>query len=171
MRFFLHEPHHSPTLRRIATVASPDAAAAARPTMVLPLRPNAKLSFGFGFGFGFGFISLHLAFGRTARVRVASCHCHYQGHPKGVALVVAGVTGLEPAASCVTGRRSNQLSYTPVREPTAMSNKLLAVSCHNRTVRLRSYRSFAGHCLAQVDRAASGGSATRSPIGAKRGGR
>jgi hypothetical protein len=30
---------------------------------------------------------------------------HYQ--------VVAGVTGLEPATSCVTGRRSNQLSYTP----------------------------------------------------------
>ena len=27
--------------------------------------------------------------------------------------MVAGVTGLEPAASCVTGRRSNQLSYTP----------------------------------------------------------
>ena len=27
--------------------------------------------------------------------------------------VVAGVTGLEPAASCVTGKRSNQLSYTP----------------------------------------------------------
>ena len=27
--------------------------------------------------------------------------------------LVAGVTGLEPAASCVTGRRSNQLSYTP----------------------------------------------------------
>ena len=27
---------------------------------------------------------------------------------------MAGVTGLEPAASCVTGRRSNQLSYTPV---------------------------------------------------------
>ena len=26
---------------------------------------------------------------------------------------VAGVTGLEPAASAVTGRRSNQLSYTP----------------------------------------------------------
>ena len=30
---------------------------------------------------------------------------HYQ--------LVAGVTGLEPATSCVTGRRSNQLSYTP----------------------------------------------------------
>ena len=26
---------------------------------------------------------------------------------------VAGVTGLEPAASGVTGQRSNQLSYTP----------------------------------------------------------
>ena len=29
--------------------------------------------------------------------------------------VVAGVTGLEPATSCVTGRRSNQLSYTPTQ--------------------------------------------------------
>jgi hypothetical protein len=29
---------------------------------------------------------------------------------------VAGVTGLEPAASGVTGRRSNQLSYTPSGE-------------------------------------------------------
>ena len=28
-------------------------------------------------------------------------------------LKMAGVTGLEPAASCVTGKRSNQLSYTP----------------------------------------------------------
>ena len=26
---------------------------------------------------------------------------------------MAGVTGLEPATSCVTGRRSNRLSYTP----------------------------------------------------------
>lgn len=26
---------------------------------------------------------------------------------------VAGATGLEPAASCVTGKRSNQLSYAP----------------------------------------------------------
>ena len=29
---------------------------------------------------------------------------------------MAGVTGLEPAASGVTGRRSNQLSYTPIWE-------------------------------------------------------
>jgi hypothetical protein len=28
---------------------------------------------------------------------------------------VAGVTGLEPAASGVTGQRSNRLSYTPAR--------------------------------------------------------
>lgn len=27
---------------------------------------------------------------------------------------MAGVTGFEPAASCVTGKRSNQLSYTPL---------------------------------------------------------
>lgn len=32
---------------------------------------------------------------------------------------VAGVTGLEPAASGVTGQRSNQLSYTPVRREPA----------------------------------------------------
>ncbi len=30
---------------------------------------------------------------------------------------MAGVTGLEPAASGVTGRRSNQLSYTPAVRP------------------------------------------------------
>ena len=26
---------------------------------------------------------------------------------------MAGLTGLEPATSCVTGRRSNQLNYNP----------------------------------------------------------
>ena len=39
---------------------------------------------------------------------------------------VAGVTGLEPATSGVTGRHSNQLSYTPAyrrqgRTPSAMA--------------------------------------------------
>lgn len=28
---------------------------------------------------------------------------------------MAGVTGLEPAASAVTGRRCNQLNYTPAK--------------------------------------------------------
>ena len=27
---------------------------------------------------------------------------------------LAGATGLEPAASCVTGRRSNQVNYAPI---------------------------------------------------------
>src|SRR5258708_40133881 len=31
---------------------------------------------------------------------------------------MAGATGLEPAASCVTGRSSNQLNYAPAFEPT-----------------------------------------------------
>ena len=35
---------------------------------------------------------------------------------------MAGVTGLEPAASCVTGRRSNQLSYTPATFIIAVKN-------------------------------------------------
>jgi hypothetical protein len=37
---------------------------------------------------------------------------------------VAGVTGLEPAASGVTGRRSNQLSYTPYRAVTTAGGEL-----------------------------------------------
>ena len=39
---------------------------------------------------------------------------------------MAGVTGLEPAASGVTGRRSNQLSYTPERYPRPVRKGLRA---------------------------------------------
>jgi hypothetical protein len=33
--------------------------------------------------------------------------------------MLAGATGLEPAASCVTGRRSNQLNYAPAFKKTS----------------------------------------------------
>ena len=35
---------------------------------------------------------------------------------------MAGTTGLEPAASAVTGQRSNQLNYVPTRQNNAMPN-------------------------------------------------
>ena len=44
---------------------------------------------------------------------------------------MAGVTGLEPAASGVTGQRSNQLSYTPSPMTTGESD------VHERSYRLR----------------------------------
>jgi hypothetical protein len=45
---------------------------------------------------------------------------------------MAGVAGLEPVTSAVTGQRSNQLSYTPaqgrknylIRRPPSMTNKI-----------------------------------------------
>jgi hypothetical protein len=37
---------------------------------------------------------------------------------------MAGATGLEPAASGVTGRRSNQLSYAPARRPADLTTPL-----------------------------------------------
>ena len=36
---------------------------------------------------------------------------------------MAGTTGLEPAASAVTGQRSNQLNYVPTRQINKMRNK------------------------------------------------
>jgi hypothetical protein len=35
---------------------------------------------------------------------------------------MAGTTGLEPAASAVTGQRSNQLNYVPTRQINEMRN-------------------------------------------------
>jgi hypothetical protein len=36
---------------------------------------------------------------------------------------MAGTTGLEPAASAVTGQRSNQLNYVPTRQINNMRNR------------------------------------------------
>ena len=41
---------------------------------------------------------------------------------------MAGVTGLEPATSGVTGRRSNQLSYTPGAEAVSIDRVLRTVN-------------------------------------------
>jgi hypothetical protein len=36
---------------------------------------------------------------------------------------MAGTTGLEPAASAVTGQRSNQLNYVPTRQINNIQNR------------------------------------------------
>jgi hypothetical protein len=57
---------------------------------------------------------------------------------------LAGTTGLEPAASAVTGQRSNQLNYVPsllsylYRKPACSAaflrfNRLASVACFNAT--------------------------------------
>ena len=50
---------------------------------------------------------------------------------------MAGVTGLEPAASAVTGRRSNQLSYTPDAWKERPAREGLDVIQHPRQVKER----------------------------------
>ena len=45
---------------------------------------------------------------------------------------MAGVTGLEPATSCVTGRRSNQLSYTPKQRPAKSNRSLFPVKLEGK---------------------------------------
>ncbi|MFM1768420.1 MAG: hypothetical protein RJA22_949 [Verrucomicrobiota bacterium] len=41
---------------------------------------------------------------------------------------MAGVAGLEPVTSAVTGQRSNQLSYTPARGTVKVGNPLRGVN-------------------------------------------
>ena len=42
---------------------------------------------------------------------------------------MAGSTGLEPAASAVTGQRSNQLNYVPTRQINEMRNRQCLCGC------------------------------------------
>src|SRR5688572_12491665 len=50
---------------------------------------------------------------------------------------MAGATGLEPATSGVTGRRSNQLSYAPAGESGTYSRCNVASSLRSRHAKLR----------------------------------
>ena len=47
---------------------------------------------------------------------------------------MAGSTGLEPAASGVTGRRSNQLNYDPKKGKTDGSSRALQIGCHKDAI-------------------------------------
>jgi hypothetical protein len=49
---------------------------------------------------------------------------------------MAGATGLEPTASCVTGRRSNQLPYAPAYYDRLIPSGLLRCPSHSLTCHL-----------------------------------
>ena len=48
---------------------------------------------------------------------------------------LAGATGLEPATSCVTGRRSNQLNYAPAHIDLTNGGQCRARTCDLLLVR------------------------------------
>ena len=56
-------------------------------------------------------------------IRTSFCAVKGRWLPLRIQNEMAGATGLEPAASCVTGRRSNQLNYAP-----ALKNQFPAVT-------------------------------------------
>jgi hypothetical protein len=60
----------------------------------------------------FGPPPLLCSYGETDFADVTGLACLDEARPKGERSL-AGSTGLEPAASGVTGRRSNQLNYDP----------------------------------------------------------
>ena len=60
---------------------------------------------------------------------------------------MAGTTGLEPAASAVTGQRSNQLNYVPTRQINEMRNR----QCLCGTARFAYRAPVAPDCLKRRD--------------------
>ena len=48
---------------------------------------------------------------------------------------MAGVAGLEPVTSAVTGQRSNQLSYTPTKGTAKLENASGSVKPHYKQIR------------------------------------
>ncbi len=48
--------------------------------------------------------------------------------PEGLRIFMAGWTGLEPAASGVTGRRYNQLNYHPIKQMKLIQDPVRAVN-------------------------------------------
>jgi len=84
---------------------------------------------------------------------------------------MAGVTGLEPAASGVTGRRSNQLSYTPgtagnqvnqhPTPPRSQTSKTSPFNCQAAARRLHLILSLFIEMTPQIDRSMSQVSALR----------
>jgi hypothetical protein len=56
---------------------------------------------------------------------------------------LAGTTGLEPAASAVTGQRSNQLNYVP----SFVGNYQIQASSVGQTLRLNNLTSLSDDCV------------------------
>jgi hypothetical protein len=68
----------------------------------------------------------------------------------------AGATGLEPAASGVTGRRSNQLNYAPASGQSECTRSSAPFQPHGEAVEDDALVDLARWCTASMDRESSG---------------
>ena len=55
---------------------------------------------------------------------------------------MAGVAGLEPVTSAVTGQRSNQLSYTPAKGDVTIKNLLRSVKFWFELLRVNGWKTY-----------------------------